>query len=299
MITQPASPLVDMAPTATINSEGATPVMAPCYFLVRQQQGRCDQLLSNSAGQLQLLDQQQLHLLRQGIGQPLAELRLGADTSREYWVVVCADQELAAEYQWQGLRSFLEQLNANLFALAGRALQIAQWFFDHRYCGRCGQATSLDPHEHARICTPCQLRFYPRINPCMIVLVTRGDELLLAHHVRASRPVYTTLAGFVEAGERVEETIRREVMEEVGIQVGSLEYFTSQSWPFPGQLMLGFFAAYTAGELMLDKREIVDANWFRYDCLPPTPPLATVAGQLINAYVQRCKDNNKARGPSA
>ena len=290
MASKPDSPVFDMGPAA---AEG----MHPYYFVVAQQQGRCEQLLSNSAGQLQLLKREQLQQLRNNssINQVLAELRLGADGTREYWVLVCAGQELAPEYQWQGLRSFLEQLDAKLFALAGRALQIAQWFFDYRYCGRCGQATSLDPHEHARVCAPCQLRFYPRINPCMIVLVTNGEQLLLAHHVRASRPVYTTLAGFVEAGERVEDTIRREVMEEVGIEVGEVEYFTSQSWPFPGQLMLGFFATYKSGELRLDKREIVDANWFRYDSLPLTPPLATVAGQLINTYVQRCKNHNNPR----
>lgn len=126
----------------------------------------------------------------------------------------------------------------------------------------------------------------------MIVLVTRGDEILLAHHQRASRVVYSTLAGFVEAGESVEDCVRREVMEEVGVKVGKLDYFQSQPWPFPAQLMLGFFAAYEAGEIKIDPKEIIDAKWFRYDELPSVPAKASVAGQLIAHYVQQCQQHS-------
>ena len=127
----------------------------------------------------------------------------------------------------------------------------------------------------------------------MIVLVTRGDELLLAHHQRASRVMYSTLAGFVEAGESVEDCVKREVMEEVGIRVDKLEYFRSQPWPFPSQLMLGFFAEYAAGEIQVDPTEIVDAKWFRYDQLPQTPAPASVAGQLIAHYVEHMHQLHK------
>jgi NAD+ diphosphatase len=126
----------------------------------------------------------------------------------------------------------------------------------------------------------------------MIVLVTRGNEMLLAHHQRSSRAIYSTLAGFVETGESVEDCVRREVMEEVGLTLGKLDYFRSQPWPFPGQLMLGFFAEYAAGEIHIDPTEIVDAKWFRYDQLPQTPAPASVAGQLIAHYCERLRQIN-------
>jgi NAD+ diphosphatase len=168
-----------------------------------------------------------------------------------------------------------------------RALQIAQWFYDHQYCGRCGDLTLVDALDRAKVCVSCELRFYPRISPCMITLVTRGEEILLAHHRRSSRPLYTTLAGFVEVGESVEACVRREVYEEVKIRLGELRYFRSQPWPFPGQLMLGFFAPYESGEINIDEKEIFDAQWFRYDELPAIPPKHTLAAQLITHYVSQ------------
>jgi NAD+ diphosphatase len=218
-----------------------------------------------------------------------SEHYLGMLNGEDLWVRVLSAGIVPANYQWLGLRSQLEILSASEFQLAGRALQIAQWFYDHRYCGRCGQATQADDIDRAKICSNCELRFYPRISPCMIVLVTRGEELLLAHHRRATRVVYSTLAGFVEAGESVEECVRREIKEEVGISVGRLEYFRSQPWPFPSQLMLGFFAEYEAGEIMIDPVEIVDAKWFRYDQLPQVPASASVAGQLIAHYLEHLR----------
>ncbi|WP_052417365.1 NAD(+) diphosphatase [Cellvibrio mixtus] len=253
----------------------------------------CDQLLCDASGVLLVLDNDQANRLSLPVG---TEQYLGKLDGDDLWIrtLRVTAGELPAPYQWQGLRSQLERLTPGAFQLAGRALQIARWFYDHRFCGRCGQPTAQDSLDFARVCQRCSLRFYPRISPCMIVLVTRGDEILLAHHHRASRVMYTTLAGFVEAGEGVEECIRREVMEEVGVRVRKLEYFHSQPWPFPGQLMLGFFAEYEAGEISIDPIEIIDAKWFRYDELPQVPATATVAGQLIAHYVgQRIAINHK------
>lgn len=245
---------------------------------------RCDQLLCDTKGKLFIADETSVAELELPIA---SEHYLGLLAGADLWVRVLVSDNLPEPYQWLGLRSQLEILSADAFQLAGRALQIAQWFYDHRFCGRCGQPTVQDQVDRAKVCHICELRFYPRISPCMIVLVTRGEELLLAHHHRASRVMYTTLAGFVEAGEGVEECIRREIMEEVGVSVGTLEYFRSQPWPFPSQLMLGFFAEYAAGEIHIDPIEIVDAKWFRYDQLPQVPAKATVAGQLIAHYVER------------
>jgi NAD+ diphosphatase len=135
-------------------------------------------------------------------------------------------------------------------------------------------------------CEPCGTLNYPRIAPCVIVLVTRGEELLLARNANFPRPMYSTLAGFIEVGESVEETLVREVREEVGVEVRNLRYFQSQSWPFPNQLMLGFFAEYAGGEIVCDPSEIADARWFHHRELPMIPPGASVSGQLIRHYIQ-------------
>jgi len=188
-------------------------------------------------------------------------------------------------YERGSLYRMLGQFDDQLFALAGRALQLLAWEQDHQFCGRCGRKMHAHAVERAMHCTACGTINYPRIAPCIIVLVTRGEELLLAHNARFPGPMYSTLAGFIEAGETAEETLVREVREEVGIDVGGLQYYQSQSWPFPNQLMLGFFAEYRGGDIVCDQVEIDDAQWFHYQNLPVIPPPASVAGQLIRQYV--------------
>src|SRR5690606_38828886 len=117
--------------------------------------------------------------------------------------------------------------------------------------------------------------YYPRLSPCVIVLITRGDECLLAKHVQSRMNLYSPLAGFVEPGESVETALHREVAEEVGLQIQRPRYFRSQSWPFPGQLMLGFHADYAEGEIVEDPAEIEEARWWHYRDLPSVPPPST------------------------
>jgi len=188
-------------------------------------------------------------------------------------------------HQKGNLYHILGRVDERLFALAGRAAQLLDWERDHRFCGRCGNRMRADAVERAMRCEPCGTINYPRIAPCVIVLVTRGPELLLARNANFPQALYSTLAGFIEAGESVEETLAREVREEVGVDVTNLRYFQSQSWPFPNQLMLGFFAEYAGGEIACDETEIADARWFHYTDLPMTPPPSSISGQLIRHYV--------------
>lgn len=189
------------------------------------------------------------------------------------------------QFQKGNLYHILGRVDERLFALAGRAQQLLDWERDHRFCGRCGNAMEVDHAERAMRCDPCRVINYPRISPCVIVLVTRGEHMLLARNANFPQPMYSTLAGFIEAGETAEETLAREVQEEVGVQVKNLRYFQSQSWPFPNQLMLGFFADYAGGEIVCDEVEIADAQWFHPSELPMIPPVASISGQLIQAHI--------------
>ena len=189
------------------------------------------------------------------------------------------------QYQCGSLYQVLGRMEVPLFALAGRAQQVLAWERDHRFCGRCGAEMYADLGERAMRCDPCGTVNYPRIAPCIITLVTRGEHMLLARNANFPRPMYSTLAGFIEAGESAEETLVREVKEEVGVDVDDISYFGSQSWPFPNQLMLGYFARYAGGDIVCDQTEIADANWFHYSDLPQVPPASSISGQLIRAFV--------------
>ena len=134
---------------------------------------------------------------------------------------------------------------------------------------------------------PCNQEFiYPKISPCIITLVTRGDEVLLARNKFFPENWYSTLAGFIEAGETAEEALRREVMEEVNVSVKNITYFGSQPWPFPSQLMLGYFCEYESGEIKIEEAELEDAKWFKIDDLPNVPPKLSISGQLISSYLE-------------
>jgi NAD+ diphosphatase len=184
-----------------------------------------------------------------------------------------------------GLRSIFSDLGEDTFLLAGRATQLVEWATTHRFCGRCGTATERVPTERCMRCPACGLTAYPRIAPAVIVLVRKGDEALLARGARFPASFYSTLAGFVEVGESLEETVAREIEEEVGVRVKNVRYFGSQPWPFPHSLMVGFTAEWASGELKPDGAEILEAAWFRATDLPPVPPPISIARRLIDAWV--------------
>ena len=171
------------------------------------------------------------------------------------------------------------------WAVAGRAVQLVEWARTHRYCGRCGTPTEAVPGERARRCPACRLLAFPRLAPAMIVLIERGDEVLLARGIQFPVPMYSCLAGFVEPGESLEEAVAREVREEVGLDVTDVRYQSSQPWPFPHSLMLGFRATWAGGEIEIDPAEIVDAGWYRADDLPTIPPPMSIARRLIDGWL--------------
>jgi NAD+ diphosphatase len=143
------------------------------------------------------------------------------------------------------------------------------------------------PGERAKRCPACGLLSFPRLSPAIIVLVERDDRVLLARGVNFPEGMYSTLAGFVEPGESLEEAVHREIGEEVGVALTDLRYFGSQPWPFPHSLMIGFTARYAGGEIVLDDREIADAAWFTADRMPRVPQKLSIARRLIDSYVAK------------
>ncbi|MFH1568000.1 MAG: NAD(+) diphosphatase [Gemmatimonadota bacterium] len=184
-----------------------------------------------------------------------------------------------------GLRGFFGALGEEQFRLAGRAFQVLNWDRTHRYCGRCGTATEPSPVERARTCPACGLAAFPRLSPAIIVLVSRGRELLLARSPRFPKGRYSIIAGFVEPGESLEEAVVRGVREEVAIEVSDIRYFGSQSWPFPHSLMLGFTARYAKGQIQIAEEEIADAGWYAPDRLPDLPDRASISRRIIDAFL--------------
>ncbi len=169
------------------------------------------------------------------------------------------------------------------FRLAGRAWQLATFRRTHRFCGECGAPMTPKSGEWAQGCRHGHV-VYPRISPCIIVAVRKGPAILLAAHRRhyqAEDPMYTVLAGFVEAGENLEQCVAREVFEESGIRVRNVRYVASQPWPFPHSLMMGFTADYESGEIKVQDDELVAAGFFEADRLPRLPPHGTIARRLI------------------
>ena len=205
-----------------------------------------------------------------------------------YCQTVAAPKSLLAApgYQFRKLRSLFGVLDDERLSVAGRAFQIGEWARTHRFCGVCATPTTQLAGERCMKCPACGFVAYPRISPAMMVLVRRQGALLLARHSASPTGFFTALAGFVEAGESVEDAIHREVFEEVGLRVGQINYFASQPWPFPHSLMIAYTAEYESGNIRIDEAEIAEARWFGPgDALPPIPHGISVASALIRAHL--------------
>lgn len=225
---------------------------------------------------------------------PLRQLYLGYlldDQGQEidcYCAEIAPDAPVPDGMTVEGLRPLYAQLSEPLYGLAGRAIQILAWDRTHRYCGQCGTPTETMVNERAKHCPNCGLVSYPRLSPAIIIAVVRhtehGKQLLLARNHRFPAGRFSVIAGYVEPGESLEECARREVREEVGIEINNIRYFGSQPWPFPNSLMVGFVADYERGELALEESEIAEAGWFAADALPDLPPKISIARRLIDRF---------------
>ena len=187
--------------------------------------------------------------------------------------------------KFESLRALWSRLDGPRLGVAGHAAQLIEWDRTHQFCGCCGAPTQRRADERARHCVACGSMAYPRLSPVVMVRVVRERQILLARAARFAPGVYSVLAGFVEAGETLEQTICREVWEEVNIRVSNVRYFASQSWPFPHSLMIAFTADYAEGDLRADGREIIDVGWFSPDALPGLPSPMSMAWRLIEDFV--------------
>ncbi len=231
-------------------------------------------------------------------GVPPEELGMSAHFSRPLGMLdtvachvaaVAKDMAPPAAMEFRDLRGLYGAIDDDLFRLAGRAIQIVHWQRQHRYCGTCAAPLEDIPGEMARRCPSCSTVSYPRLSPAVIMSVERGDEILLGRSPRFPKGMYSVLAGFVEPGETLEEAVKREIMEEAGVEVGDIRYLASQPWPFPHSLMIGFTSRYLGGELVVDRGELEDARWFSRDNMPTLPSPISISRLLIEDFLSRGK----------
>ena len=218
-------------------------------------------------------------------------LHLGAlETGPVFAVQLHDEAKLPAGFRALGLRDLHGRLSAEHYTLAGYSAQLLLWQKQSNFCMVCGQPLTQIMGEWGKKCSnpTCNYTIYPPVSPCTITLIHDGERMLMTHKDGwGSR--FGLVAGFVEPGESLEECLMREVHEEVGVEVSAIEYFRSQPWPFPHQIMCGYFAKYVSGEIRLDKNELDDARWFHVDEIlagtPTIPPPLSIARQLIDHWV--------------
>lgn len=177
-----------------------------------------------------------------------------------------------------------QRLDMQTLTLAGLAKQILHWEQLNLYCSACGIQTECIPATWGKKCAGCNAEHFPHIHPCAIVLVKRGNELLLTRKAEWVAGRYGLVAGFLDFGESLEECAIREVREETGIEIENVRYVGSQNWPFPAQLMAGFVADYAGGEIAVDPHELEDARWFPTNTLPTLPPSRSIARWIIDNF---------------
>jgi NAD+ diphosphatase len=184
----------------------------------------------------------------------------------------------------EALNAVVQTIDNTTLGIGGLARQILHWEQASRFCSICGAVALPFSREWGRQCSVCPAKQFPKISPCAIVLVRRGDEVLLVRNSIWPAGRYSLAAGFLSIGESLEECAAREVKEETGIDISDITYVGSQSWPFPSQVMTGFVAQYAGGELVVDHDELEDARWFPISNLPTLPPPRSIARRMIDTF---------------
>jgi NAD+ diphosphatase len=195
------------------------------------------------------------------------------------------EHPLPAGFTAESLLATDPALSIELLTLGGVAGQILHWEQGSRFCSRCGGEMQRLESEWGKRCRGCGYDHYPHIHPCVIVLVRRGNEVLLTRKSIWPPGRYSLVAGFLDFGECLEEAVVREVLEETGVLVNNVRYVGSQSWPFPSQLMAGFTAEYAGGEVVVEEKELEDARWFPVTALPVLPPKRSIARYLLDNFL--------------
>ena len=193
-------------------------------------------------------------------------------------------------YQLIPIRELIQLWSTTEFLQASRAVQLLEWRRNHKFCSHCGHATEIHSKEYAMVCPACGYHQYPRVQPCVITIITKGDdELLFAKSAHNKSNMYGLIAGFVEVGETLEEAVQREAFEEVGVKLKNIRYMSSQPWPFPSNLMIAFHAEYDSGDIQLQLEEISDAQFFKFDQLPEIPFKGSIAHSMIMQVIESRK----------
>ena len=188
------------------------------------------------------------------------------------------------------LRASYYKLPSDIYLKAGKCAEILYWDRHTKYCGKCGGEMTADTAISKR-CVRCGHTVWPQLATAIIVLVRRGDEILLVHANNFRGNYYGLVAGFVETGETLEEAVEREVLEETGLHIKNIRYYGSQPWPYPCGLMIGFFADYDYGEIRLQQSELASGGWYRTDNLPQIPGKMSIARRMID----RARGDGNAR----
>lgn len=215
------------------------------------------------------------------LAQPIGEWQ-----GQTAWLIC---QEMS--HSMSSIRPLLDNSDQSLFNMAGRAVQLSEFYRSHKFCGYCGHEMYISKTEWCCLCSNCKERYYPQISPSIIVAIRDKNKILLAKHVRHNQDnLYTVLAGFTEVGETMEMAVEREVFEESQIRIKNIRYVGSQPWPFPNSLMMAYLADYESGDITIDKNELVDAAWYHYTELPKIPEYGTIARRLIEDTIVLCRE---------
>lgn len=198
-------------------------------------------------------------------------------------VTITATQPLPDGLIVEPFNAFQQRVPTDIMSVAGLGKQLLHADQATRYCPKCGTATKLLAESWGKICPNCRHESYPPLHPCAIVLIRHKNRLLLVRKPEWAEGRYSLVAGFMEVGESLEECAIREAREETGVTIRNVRYIASQAWPFPSQLMVGFIAEYSHGEIAVDGKEIADARWFDLDNLPDMPSRRSIARFLIDS----------------